>query len=118
MTSLSIHFRPLTLSKQPVSGWANPCADREGGGGGAGGLDPPPLKNHKNIGFLGNTGTEPWTITKLQGQHSMSGHYRPASETPFKWRSAGGPMMTRLKWYLNASSPHKKNIVRVSSDPL
>ena len=48
----------------------------------------------------------------------MSGHYRPASETPFKWRSAGGPMMTRLKWYLNASSPHKKNIVRVSSDPL
>ena len=24
-----------------------------------------------------------------------SGHHRPASETPFKWRFAGGPMMTQ-----------------------
>ena len=32
-------------------------ADPEGGGGK--GLDPPPLKNHKNIGFLSNTGPDP-----------------------------------------------------------
>ena len=34
-----------------------PWADPEGGG--AGGLDPPPLKIHKNIGFLRNTGPDP-----------------------------------------------------------
>ena len=30
-------------------------------------------------------------------------HYWPASETPFKWRFAGGPMMVRhvmLAWYM------------------
>ena len=26
----------------------------------------------------------------------MSGHHRHASEAPFKWRYAGGPMMARL----------------------
>ena len=31
------------------------CADPEGGTGGSG----PPLKNHKNIGFLSNTGSDP-----------------------------------------------------------
>ena len=34
------------------------------GGGGAGGPDPPPLKNHKNIGFLSNTGPDPCNIKK------------------------------------------------------
>ena len=43
-----------------------------------------PWKNHKNIGFLSNTGPEPLL---------MLGHHRPASETPLKWRFAGGPMM-------------------------
>ena len=32
----------------------------------------------------------------------MLGHHRPASDTPFQWRLAGGPMMVRLKWYLDA----------------
>ena len=35
-------------------------------------------------------------ITKLPSQHSILGHYRPASETPFKWRFAGGSMIARL----------------------
>ena len=39
---------------------------------------PDPLKNHKTT------------------KHSMFGHHRQASETPFKWRFAGGPMMARL----------------------
>ena len=33
----------------------------------------------------------------------LAGHQRPASETPFKWRFAGGPMMAQywmLDWYL------------------
>ena len=36
-------------------------ADPEGG---TGGPDPPPLKNHKNIGFLSNTGPDPLKIHK------------------------------------------------------
>ena len=49
----------------------------------------------------------------------MLGHYPHASETLFKWRCAGGPIMSRLKWYLDPTSPHqlkqqqKKNVVKV-----
>ena len=32
------------------------CSDPEGGGGTVGPDPPPPLKNHKNIGLLSNTG--------------------------------------------------------------
>ena len=65
--------------------------------GGSGSV-PPSLKNHKNIGCLSNTGLDPLKITKLPSQHSMLGHHRHASETPFKWRSAGGPMMARWRF--------------------
>ena len=65
------------------------CADPEVG---TGGLDPLP-KNHKNIGFLSNTGLDPLKITKLSSQHSMLGHHRHASETPFRWRFAGWPIL-------------------------
>ena len=61
---------------------------------------PHPLKNHKNIGFLSNTCPDCLKITKLPSQHSMFGHHWHASETPFKWRFAGGLMMASLKWYL------------------
>ena len=43
---------------------------------GTGGPDTLPLKNHKNIGFLSN---------ELLSLHSMLGHHRHASETPFKF---------------------------------
>ena len=76
------------------------------GGGGTGGPDPP--KNHKNIGFLCNTGPDPLKTTKLPSQHSMSGHHRPASETPFKWRFAGGQTMAQLQWYLDPLSPQQQ----------
>ena len=57
----------------------------------------PPLKNHKNIGFLSNTGRDPLKkITKLPSQYSMLGHRPLASEMPFKWRFTAGPMMARL----------------------
>ena len=55
-----------------------------------------PLKNHKNIGFLNNICSDTLKITKLQSQHSMLGHHQPASEAPFKWCFAGGPMMAPL----------------------
>ena len=54
-----------------------------------------PLKNHKNIGFLNNSDPDPPKNYKAT-EHSMLGHHRHASETPFKWRFAGGPMMARL----------------------
>ena len=38
----------------------------------------------------------------------MLGHHRPASETPFKWRFAGGPMMALFKCYLDPLCPHRK----------
>ena len=59
------------------------------GGGGRGGLDP--LKNHKNIEFISDSGPDP-----LKNQYSMFGHHQHASKTPFKWRFAGGSMMVRL----------------------
>ena len=65
------------------------CADPEGGRG-AGSPDPPPLKNHKNIGFLSYTGPVPLKITKRPCQHSMLGNHRHASETPFNGVSLPG----------------------------
>ena len=48
----------------PVSGVlyyfpAGVMCGSKGGGGGGQGSGPPPLKNHKNIGFLTNTGPDP-----------------------------------------------------------
>ena len=60
---------------------------REEGGRGSG----PHLENHKAIGFLRSTGPD-----SLEYHNSMLDHHRPASETPFKWRFAGGPMMVRF----------------------
>ena len=65
------------------------CADPEG-------VRTPPLENYKNIGFLSNTGPVPLKITKLPIQHSMLGHQRPASETPFIWPFPGGPLMAGI----------------------
>ena len=56
----------------------------------------PLLKNHKNIGFLGNTGQDPQKITKLPSQHSMLGHQQQASKTSlkmeFRWRANDGSL--------------------------
>ena len=77
-------------------------------------VPPSPLKNHKNIEFLSNTGPDPLKNHKAPNQHSMLVHHRPASETPFKWCFAGGSMMARLQWYLDPSYPHQlKKVVKV-----
>ena len=80
-----------------------------GSRGSTGGPDPtPPLKNHEIIGFISNTVPDPLKMTKLSSLHSMSGYHRHASETPFKWRFAVGPMMTRLYVYLDPFINKKK----------
>ena len=66
------------------------------GGGGRESGPQSPLNNHKHIGFLSNTGPDLLKITKLPSQYSMLGPHWHASETPFKWRFAGGPMNARL----------------------
>ena len=70
------------------------CADAEGW---TAGPDPLPLINDKAIGFPSNSDSD---LLKnhiaTTSQHSMLSHHRPASETSFKWRFAGGPMMTRF----------------------
>ena len=82
--------------------------------GGTGGPDPP-LKNHKYIGFLSNTGPDPLKISWLPSQHSMFGHHLHASETTFKWRFVGEPTMAPLKWYSDPLSLHQlKKIVKVA----
>ena len=72
------------------------------------GSGPHPLKNHKNIGFLSNTGSDPLKMTKLPSQYSMSGHHQHARETPFKWRFTCRPMMARLWCYLDPLIKQKK----------
>ena len=83
---------------------------------------PPPLKNHKNIGLICNTGLDPMKITKPPSEYSTSSHHLPASETPFQWRFAGGrfasgPMMTQLKRYLDPLSPDQQKKKLSNLDP-
>ena len=66
-------------------------------GGRQGVWNPPPhLKNYENIGVLSNSGPDPLKNHKATEPESMLGHHQHASEMPFKWRFAGGPMMARL----------------------
>ena len=63
---------------------------------------PPPLKNHKNIGFLSNIGPEPLTnhkATRLAFNVGPSSD-RHANETPFQW-------------YLDPPSPYSLKIIKV-----
>ena len=70
-------------------------ADTEGGTGGPD--PPPPLKNHKNIGFLCNTGLDPLKNHKAtKPAFNIVGQHLPARETPFQWRFAGGLMVAHL----------------------
>ena len=57
---------------------------------------PPPPKNSQNIGFLCKTGLDPLENHKATELAFNAGPYRPISDTPFKWRVAGGSMMARL----------------------
>ena len=51
-----------------------------------------PVKSQK-YRVLNNTAPDPLKVTKLPSKHSMWGHHRHASETPFKWRGDDGPLV-------------------------
>ena len=59
------------------------------GGGGAGGPDPT-LKNHKNIGFLSNTGPDPLKNHKATKPAFNVEYHRLANETPLNGVSLAG----------------------------
>ena len=88
---------------------------------GSGHPPPPPPKHHKYIGFLSDTGQEPLKNHKVAKQAYNVGPsstlQRSAIHMVFRWnwRFAGGPMMVRLKWYLDLLSPNqlKKRCQRV-----
>ena len=62
-----------------------------GGGGGEGAGGPDPTEKLQNYKVLSNIGPDPLKNHKaIPSQHSILGQYRPASETSFKWRFAGG----------------------------
>ena len=74
-------------------------ADTEGGGGGGAGDPDLPLKNHKNIGFLCNTGT-----------HSL--------EKSQSWRADGGPFIAvfiaSIPHQLKKKKKKKKDVIKFS----
>ena len=87
-------------------------------GGGGQGIRTHPLKNHKNTEILSNTGPDPLNFSKfskLPSQHSTLDHHRHPSETPFKWRFAGGPMMAHFFSDMWILSPLKKKKKRCQS---
>ena len=65
--------------------------------GNRGSRPPPPLKNHKNIGFLSNTDPYHLKNHKAAKQDSMLGRHRHAVETPFKWCFPGGPLIVVIQ---------------------
>ena len=83
--------------------------------GATGGRDPPPpLKIHKNMGFLSKTGPDPVKNHKATKPAAMLGHHWPARETPFKWCFAGGQMIAHL--YLYSLIKKKSYLIWTPSD--
>ena len=72
-----------------------PCADPEGGGDRWSG--PPPLKNHKTIGFLSNTGPDPLLNDKATkpafNVGPPSARQRNAISMAFHWRADFSPLI-------------------------
>ena len=68
------------------------CGSR---GGGAGGPDPPPLKNHENIGFSSNTGPDPLKNHCYQANIQcwvVIGTLAKRYLMAFRWRAGDGPL--------------------------
>ena len=94
------------------------------GGGGQGVQTPPPEKSQKsrvsyqywsrspeNNHKASKPAFECWAIIGPPAKRHL-----PASETPFKWRFACGPIMADLLWYLDPLSPHQ--LKKTNLDPL
>ena len=77
---------------------------------GTGGPDPPPMKNHKNIGFLTNTGPVPLKTHKMLGHVGpSSARQRNAIAMAFRWRTDDGPFISVL--YLDPLSSYQLKMI-------
>ena len=91
-TKAGAHDKIVYLNKcrhSPV-----PCTDPEGGQGVW--TPPPPLKNHKNIEFLSNTGPDPLQISKTTKPAFNVGSSSARQRNAILRRFAGGLMMARF----------------------
>ena len=75
------------------------------------GSGPPPPEKSQKIEFLAILVRIPCETTKLPSQLSMLGHHQPASETPFRWRADGGPLIVVFGASLPSSTT--KKVVKV-----
>ena len=85
-------------------------------GGGTGGPDlPPPLKNHKNIGFRSSTGPDPQKnheATKPAFHNGpLSARQRNAIKISFLWRADDGPLIV----VFGSSHLNQTNVFSVGS---
>ena len=99
---------------------------RSRGGGGAGGPDPPPhththtQNNHKNIGFLSNTGPDPLKNHKATKPSFNVGPslacQRNAIQMAFRWQADDGPLLvlfgSSLPSYPPPPPPQKKTTTK------
>ena len=84
------------------------CANPEWG---AWGPDPTPLKNHKDIGFRGNTGPDPLKFHKANktafNRGPLSARQRNAIEMAFRWRADDNPLIVA---FANLVGIHSKYV--------
>ena len=64
-----------------------------------GGRGPGPHEKSQNIGLLTNCGQDPLKNHQATKPEFNVGHHQHTSETPFKWRFAGGQIMARFYLY-------------------
>ena len=78
---------------------------------------PPPLKNHKNIGFSSNTGPDPLKNRSCEASiqcWAFIGMPAKRHLMAFRWRADDGPLKVGLGSSL-PSSTLKTNVVKVGS---
>ena len=116
MEQLLAKMNPKQINVDRINYKYNAFHGRIQRGGGTGG--PPPLKNHKNIGFLCNTGPDP--LTNLIATKSAfnvgpaSARQRNAISMAFRWRADGGPFTA----VFISSIPHQLKKKKNKKQPL
>ena len=95
------------------------CSDPEGG---QGVRTPPPLKNHKNIGFISNTGPDPLKNNKTTKPVLNVGptlaHQRNAISMAFRWRADYGLILAVFGSPHQRKKQNKKKETPSKLDPL
>ena len=104
----------LDSSTETYTRMTNIMGGSRGGDRGSG----PPLLNHKNIGFLSNTGPGPLknhkAINPAFNVGPSSARQRNAISMAFRWRADNGPLIVVFSSFLHSST--KKKLLNL--DPL